>query len=155
MKKLKKIFGGIAILISNMYNKAFGSSKLDEDFIRQMQTLYGIPRSSYIARDTTNFMIPFVFFIGIIVYFKKSTKSLKRKLITMLIVSIVALYFWLDEYTRRGLVIPILFIMGTFIYFVESQSKIWKKILVTIIVFVLIMLLGKLVYTIIDIYGIY
>lgn len=94
MKKLinmiKKMFSAIGVFLFSTSTKvlaaiepAYGVRNLEPD-------LYGPPRTASSSipafwKITRNFVIPIAFLIGVIIYFKKSKSSTKRKIITIII----------------------------------------------------------------------
>ena len=96
MKKLmnwiKKIFLMVGLFLNSVYTRVLAS-----DIIGNIEVLYGPPPQELYGvvgvSKIQNFwkilrglIIPIAFIIGVIVYFKKSTSSVSKKIITILIV---------------------------------------------------------------------
>ena len=104
--KVKKIIFSIGIFLITIPQKIFA---IDIDSIRDVdilygspETLYGIPRVSPIKsiwRIARSFVIPIILLVGLIIYFKKSKSSTKKKiLVTIGIIAITAiLYFVVNK----------------------------------------------------------
>lgn len=88
MKKLKnmikKMFSTIGVFLFSASTKVLAGVEALEP------ALYGPPRTANSSipafwKITRNFVIPIAFLIGVIIYFKKSKSSTKRKVITIII----------------------------------------------------------------------
>lgn len=112
MKKIKKILMAIPLFIIGISTKvlAIADSQMSTMYgVPKDQVLYGPPRNDYLDPNqipgvnsgnasnvweiVSKFCIPFILLIGIIIYFKKSKSSMKKKLIisilTILIVFVI------------------------------------------------------------------
>ena len=100
MKKVinivKKMFISIGVFLFSVSTKVL--AVIDPLYgppdIGDQGALYGPPRTASSSipafwRITRNFVIPIAFLIGVIVYFKKSKSSTKRKIITSIIALIL------------------------------------------------------------------
>lgn len=104
VSKLKKVIVGIGVGIITFENKVFALSPnmIIEPEMIKAETAYGIPRPSpirMILKVTKTFIIPLAVIIGLIIYFKKSKSSKKKKiLVTIGIIAItVILYFVVNK----------------------------------------------------------
>lgn len=79
-----------------------------------IEPMYGIPVPEPVKNNFINsvwnicrmFIIPIVLLIGIIIYFKKSKSSKKRKIITVLItIGIVAILYFVINYIINNVII--------------------------------------------------
>lgn len=114
MKKIKKILMAIPLFFIGITTKvlAEADSEISTMYgVPKDQVLYGPPRNDYINPDRipgvdpentsavlnawdiiSKFFIPFVLLIGLIVYFKKSKSSVKKKIIvSIMVVLLVAM----------------------------------------------------------------
>lgn len=96
IEKVKKIFSSIGIVCITLTSRVFA---IDMDSM--IQPMYGITEPDPVPTISNSiwnicrfFVIPVALLIGIIIYFKKSKSSDKRKIITILItLAIVALLY--------------------------------------------------------------
>lgn len=99
LSKLKSVIVGVGIGILTFANKVFAISPdmiIDPGMI---ETAYGIPRPSpirMIIRIAKTFIIPIAVIVGLLIYFKKSKSSKKKKLlVTLGVVAITAMLYWI------------------------------------------------------------
>lgn len=93
---LKKTFIIIGTFCFSIYTKVFAIDRIQPAYgIPLEPDLYGVPRPNEIPmlwKIARGLVIPIAFIIGVIIYFKKSSSSTLRKIITVLIaLSIVVL----------------------------------------------------------------
>lgn len=102
ISKIYKVMVSIAIAIISFPSKIFAA--LDPSAIQDLYgpppvALYGVARPSTVTiiwRIARTFVIPIALLIGIIVYFKKSKSSTKKKiLVTLGIVALTALIYFI------------------------------------------------------------
>ena len=96
INRFKKIFIMIGAFCFSIYTKVFAIVRTQPAYgIPLEPDLYGVPRPNEIPmlwKITRGLIIPIAFVIGVIIYFKKSSSSTLRKVITVLIaLSIVVL----------------------------------------------------------------
>lgn len=113
MKKIKKVLISISLFFIGITTKvlAEADSEISTMYgVPKDQVLYGPPRNDYIDPDripgvdpenasvvlntwniVAKFFIPFILLIGLIVYFKKSKSSLKKKIIVSIVLILVTL----------------------------------------------------------------
>jgi len=97
IKRLKKIFIMIGVFCFSIYTKVFAIDVAIQPMygIPLEPDLYGVPRPNEIPmlwKIARALIIPIAFIIGVIIYFKKSSSSTLRKIITVVIaLSIVVL----------------------------------------------------------------
>lgn len=96
INRLKKIFIMIGTFCLSIYTKVFAIDEIQLMYgIPPEPDLYGVPRPNEIPmlwKIARGLIIPIAFIIGVIMYFKKSSSSTLRKIITVLIaLSIVVL----------------------------------------------------------------
>lgn len=113
MKKIKKVLMSISLFFIGITTKvlAEADSEISTMYgVPKDQVLYGPPRNDYIDPDripgvdpenasvvlntwniVAKFFIPFILLIGLIVYFKKSKSSLKKKIIVSIVLILVTL----------------------------------------------------------------
>lgn len=96
INRLKKIFIMIGTFCLSIYTKVFAIDAIQPMYgISLEPDLYGVPRPNEIPmlwKIARGLIIPIAFIIGVIIYFKKSSSSTLRKIITVLIaLSIVVL----------------------------------------------------------------
>lgn len=90
MKKLKKQFKKIFLMLGtfciSLYTKVFAVDTIQPMYGIPLEAdLYGVPRPNAIPmfwKVARGLIIPIAFIIGIIIYFKKSSSSILRKIIT-------------------------------------------------------------------------
>lgn len=94
INRLKKTFIMIGTFCFSIYTKVFAIDRIQPEYV-EPDLLYGVPRPNEIPmlwKITRGLIIPIAFVIGVIIYFKKSSSSTLRKVITVLIaLSIVVL----------------------------------------------------------------
>lgn len=113
MKKIKKVLMSISLFFIGITTKvlAEADSEISTMYgVPKDQVLYGPPRNDYIDPDripgvdpdnasvllnawniVAKFFIPFILLIGLIVYFKKSKSSFKKKIIVSIVLILVTL----------------------------------------------------------------
>ena len=96
IKRLKKTFIMMWTFSFSIYTKVFDIDRIQPAYgIPLEPELYGVPRPNEIPmlwNIARGLIIPIAFIIGVIIYFKKSSSSTLRKIITVLIaLSIVVL----------------------------------------------------------------
>ena len=96
INRLKKIFIMIGTFCLSIYTKVFAIDAIQPMYgIPLDPELYGVPRPNEIPmlwKIARGLIIPIALIIGVIIYFKKSSSSTLRKIITVLIaLSIVVL----------------------------------------------------------------
>lgn len=95
LSKIKSVIVRVGIEILTFTNKVFAISPdmlIDPGMI---ETAYGIPRPSPI-RIAKTFVIPIAIIVGFIIYFKKSKNiNLKKAIVTIITLIIVALIYFL------------------------------------------------------------
>lgn len=110
ISKIYKVMVSIAIAIISFPSKIFAA--LDPSAIQDLYgpppvALYGVARPSTVTiiwRIARTFVIPIALLIGIIVYFKKSKSSTKKKiLVTLGIVALTALIYFIINKIIYGL----------------------------------------------------
>ena len=94
ISKIKKVATSVGLAIITIPNKIFA---VMSDY-RVEQDLYGPPEPENTIRSFLDILklliIPIAFLIGIIVYFKKSKSSLKKKIIvTICAIAIIAIVY--------------------------------------------------------------
>lgn len=95
INRLKKIFIMIGAFCFSIYTKVFAIDRIQPAYGIPLEPDYGVPRPYEIPmlwKIARGLIIPIAFVIGVIIYFKKSSSSTLRKVITVLIaLSIVVL----------------------------------------------------------------
>lgn len=100
INRLKKIFIMIGTFCLSIYTKVFAIDSIQLLYgIPLEPDLYGVPRPNEIPmlwKIARGLIIPMAFIIGVIIYFKKSKSSKKKKLlVTLGIVAITAILYWI------------------------------------------------------------
>lgn len=89
LNKIKKMCLTIGVFLFSISTRVLATME-PAYVVRNIESdiLYGPPRTTTIPgiwKITRNFIVPIAFIIGVIIYFKKSKSSTKRKVITIII----------------------------------------------------------------------
>lgn len=99
INRLKKIFIMIGTFCLSIYTKVFAISPTN--MIEEIEgvTLYGVAKPNpvkVISKIAKVYVIPVALIVGLLIYFKKSKSSKKKKLlVTLGIVAITAILYWI------------------------------------------------------------
>lgn len=98
LSKLKSVIVGAGIGILTFANKVFAISPMNMIELDTV-TLYGVAKPNpvkVIFKISKVFVIPIALIVGLLIYFKKSKSSKKKKLlVTLGIIAITAILYWI------------------------------------------------------------
>ncbi len=151
MKKVKKMIMSIAIAIMLLPGKivqAIAETGVEPSNVNRDVYDGVLPLSSRIWFIAKIYLMPLALIIGLIIYFKKSKNTTKRKIITIILVLLIFINVWILFYEYddsafyvfflKTALLWIIFIIGSIIFFCKSKKSIKDKMSIWLLTFFII-----------------